>query len=44
MLTEHKSNTSLIRTQLVADCHHFLLEPADSLLEDCRHFAIWDIF
>ena len=25
----------------MADCRHFLLEPADSLLEDCRHFAIW---
>ncbi|XP_018057983.1 PREDICTED: dihydropyrimidinase isoform X9 [Atta colombica] len=36
MLTEY-----LMRTQLMADCRHFLLESAESLLEDCRHFVIW---
>ncbi|XP_018057959.1 PREDICTED: dihydropyrimidinase isoform X5 [Atta colombica] len=30
-----------MRTQLMADCRHFLLESAESLLEDCRHFVIW---
>jgi len=35
MLTEHKPNADTI------DCCHFLLESADSLLYDCRHFIIW---
>ncbi|XP_011053151.1 PREDICTED: uncharacterized protein LOC105145359 [Acromyrmex echinatior] len=30
-----------MRTQLMTDCRYFVLKPANSLLEDCRHIAIW---
>ena len=41
MSTGDEQDRSLMRTQLMTDCRYFLLESADSLLEDCRHFAIW---
>ena len=44
MLTGDVNRTNLMRTQLMADCRHFLLESADSRLKNCTDIGYLGTF